>query len=417
MLDMLKPLEGPVQALILVPTRELALQVADEINSYKNANKMVVYPIYGGQPMSDQIRRLKKGADIVVGTPGRINDHIRRRTLKLDSVSLAVLDEADEMLNMGFIDDIKEILSHTNPDRRTLLFSATMPDHILGIAKEYMKSYTVVSQKKKEKTVTCTEQKYFEISQSDRLESLCRIVDMEDDFYGLIFCRTKVNVDELSKQLQDRGYDAEGIHGDFSQQKRERVLEKFKRTGKGILVATDVAARGIDINDLTHVVNYSLPQDTESYIHRIGRTGRAGRKGTAITFISPSEHRRIAMIVKTTGADIKKETIPAINDIINAKRNRMAVEITEIIEAGEHKAYMEAAVHMLSGHEPLDVIAAMIKQSKKGELDKNKYCEIKLFPARSESYKKPKHGRSQKPFRFAKPAHKKNSPPRKKRSV
>lgn len=384
-MDRLEPCDGTVQALVLVPTRELAIQVAEELNSFKEGNKPVIYPIYGGQSMGDQIRRLKKGVDIVIGTPGRINDHIRRKTLKLDGVSMAVLDEADEMLNMGFIDEVREILSHTNTDRRTLLFSATMSPHVMGIAKEYMKQYTVVAEKEKQQTVNNTEQKYFEMSRSDRLESLCRVVDIEDRFYGLVFCRTRADVDELTQSLQAKGYGAEGIHGDFSQQQRERVLAKFKKGNTGILVATDVAARGIDINDLTHVVNYALPQDTESYIHRIGRTGRAGRKGTAITFVAPSEHRKLVSIIKTTGADIKRENVPEINDIMDAKRRRMADELSAIIDKGSHGEFVDSALHLLAGHDPVDMIAALLKHSKKGELDRGRYREIKKTRVNAEA--------------------------------
>ncbi len=367
---------GPVQALVLVPTRELALQVSEELNSFKGRKNIRILPVYGGQSIQDQVRRLKKGIDIVVGTPGRILDHIRRKTLNIDRVRFAVLDEADEMLNMGFIDEVEEILSHTNREKRTLLFSATMPEEILNVAEKYMKEYEIVRSVKDKLTVELTDQVYFEVKQSDKFEALCRIIDREEEFYGLIFCRTKVDVDELTGKLTDRGYDAEGIHGDFSQHHRERSLEKFRKKRVNILIATDVAARGIDIADISHVINYSLPQDPESYVHRIGRTGRAGKKGIAITFISPSEYRKLAAIIKVTKSEIRKERIPGITDIIDARKNRIAADVNSIIESGSHYDYFDTAQKMLDNHDPLDLLSALLKYSFDSQLDRNNYREI-----------------------------------------
>jgi len=367
---------GTVQALILTPTRELAIQVSEELNSLKGKKRLQILPVYGGQSITDQTRRLKNGVDIVVGTPGRIMDHLRRKSLILDKISFAVLDEADEMLNMGFIDDVETIFKETNPDKRTLLFSATMPDHILHIARKYMHGYKLITTKKDKLTVEQTDQIYFEVSQSDRFESLCRIIDIEEDFYGLIFCRTKVLVDELTSMFLDRGYDAEGIHGDFSQSQRERTLEKFKKKRVNILIATDVAARGIDITNLTHVINYSLPQDPESYIHRIGRTGRAGKKGVAITFISPSEYRKLLAIIKVTKTNIRKEKLPAVADIINAKTSRLISEILAVIQEGSHREYITTAKKILNDNDPLDILAALLKHSFQGEFDRSNYNEI-----------------------------------------
>jgi ATP-dependent RNA helicase DeaD len=352
LLEMVSPGEGKVQALILVPTRELALQVAEEINSFKGPRSIQILPVYGGQSMPDQIRRLKNGVDIVVGTPGRILDHLRRKSLVLDDVVFAVLDEADEMLNMGFIEDVEEILSQANPLRRTALFSATMPEHIMNIARTYMRDYTVITVQKDALTVEGTDQIYFEVSPGDRFEALCRIIDMEKDFYGLIFCRTRVDVDELTSRLIDRGYEAESIHGDFSQNQRERCLEKFKKRHANIMVATDVAARGIDISDLTHVINYSLPQDPEAYVHRIGRTGRAGKKGVAVTFISPREFRKLSAIGRATGSAIKKKAVPSVADIINTKKKRIAADLEAITREGLKKEFTETAVALLSATIP-----------------------------------------------------------------
>ncbi len=248
--------------------------------------------------MTQQLRMLKSGVDIVVGTPGRVIDHLERKSLNLKDIAYFVLDEADEMLNMGFIDDIKEILKATGPDKRMLFFSATMPKPILGIIKKHMKNYEHVAIKKEDLDVNLTEQIYFEVKESDKFEALCRIIDIEDEFYGLVFCRTKTDTAQLAQKLGDRGYAADALHGDLSQREREKILNRFRKQKINILVATDVAARGIDIMDLTHVINYSLPQDPESYVHRIGRTGRAGKQGTAITFVTSTEYRRLTYIKK-----------------------------------------------------------------------------------------------------------------------
>ena len=350
-----------VQALILTPTRELAIQVAEEINSFRGKRKFQIIPVYGGQSITDQLRRLEKGVDVVVGTPGRIYDHIKRKSLFLDQVSFVILDEADEMLNMGFIDEVEEILKHTNPGRRTLLFSATMPDRIVSIAKNHMRQYKLIAAQKGGLTVDLTDQIYFEVSESDKFESMCRIIDMQKDFYGLIFCRTKVAVDELSNRLNDRGYESEAIHGDLSQSQRERILDKFKKRRASILVATDVAARGIDVSNLTHVINYSLPQDPEAYVHRIGRTGRAGKKGVAITFISPWENKKLKFISNLTKTSIRREKVPSVSDIIDRKISILQDELKEIIDLKSHQDYISTALVLVEDNDPLNVLAAMLK--------------------------------------------------------
>ncbi|MFQ5900631.1 MAG: DEAD/DEAH box helicase, partial [Thermodesulfobacteriota bacterium] len=317
-----------VQALILAPTRELAIQVSEEINSLKGDKDIRIVPIYGGQSIDQQLRRLKKGVHIVVGTPGRVIDHLNRKTLKIGKIEHLILDEADEMLNMGFIEDMEKIMKHTNPVKRTLLFSATMPRKIKDLAHKYMDGYEFLTVKKEQLTTNLTEQIYFEVKASDKFEALCRIIDIEDDFYGLIFCRTKSNVDSVVTHLKDRGYDAEAIHGDISQAQRERILGTFKKRKVNTLVATDVAARGIDVNNLTHVINYSLPQDPESYVHRIGRTGRAGNEGTAITFITPIEYKQLMFIQRIAKTDIKKSKIPGVKDIIKAKKKKIYDDLT-----------------------------------------------------------------------------------------
>ncbi|KAF2955074.1 DEAD/DEAH box helicase [Marinitoga sp. 38H-ov] len=376
LIEKLKP-SKKVKAIILTPTRELAVQVAEEINSLKGNNKLNVLPIYGGQSIENQISRLKKGVDVVVGTPGRVLDHIKRRTLDLSYVKYFILDEADEMLDMGFIDDVEEILSNAPNDRQILLFSATMPSRIISLAKKHMKNYKIISVKPEQLTTELTEQIYFEVSEQDKFEALCRIIDIEPEFYGLVFCRTKVDVDTVSNRLIDRGYSAEALHGDLSQYQRERILKKFKSKRANILVATDVAARGIDINDLTHVINYSLPQNPESYVHRIGRTGRAGKEGTAITFVTPEEYRKLLFIKRISKSNIKKMPIPKVKDVIETKKLRIKNEINSILEHNAYENYLKLAKEMLEDNNPEEVLAAVLKYAFQDELDERNYREIK----------------------------------------
>ncbi len=366
-----------VQALILTPTRELAIQVAEEINSLKGKKKLNIAPIYGGQSIELQLRKLRKGVQIVVGTPGRIMDHLNRGSLKINELSYFILDEADEMLNMGFLEDIEEILRHTNENKRVWLFSATMPDKILAIVKKYMRNYEFVKVSKEHLATDLTDQIYFEVRESDKFEALCRIIDVEPEFYGLVFCRTKVKVEEVANRLIDRGYDAEALHGDISQYQRERILNKFKKRRINILVATDVAARGLDISDLTHVINYSLPEDPNFYVHRIGRTGRAGKEGTAITFVTPSEYRRLVYIKKVSKSRIRKEKLPEVSQIINAKIERLKGDIMELMEEGQHRSYIRIAEKILDDKDPVEVLSALLKYSFNGEFEESSYSEIK----------------------------------------
>lgn len=365
------------QAIILTPTRELALQVSQEINSLKGNKNLQIAAIYGGQSIEEQLRRLHKGVDIIVGTPGRVLDHLSRRSLNLGSISYLILDEADEMLNMGFIDDVEEILKYTNDNKKILLFSATMPQRIISLAQKYMHEYEIVKVQSEQLTTSLTDQIYFEVEHSDKLEALCRIVDVEHEFYGLIFCRTKIDVDELAKKLSDRGYDAEGLHGDISQYQRERILDKFKKKRINILVATDVAARGIDISNLSHVINYSLPQDPESYVHRIGRTGRAGKEGTAITFVTPDEYRRLVFIKRMAKTNIRKEKLPGIAEIIQTKKEKIKEKLNFILESEAYADYLEFAQDMLKEREAGNVLAALLKYTFQDELDEKSYNEIR----------------------------------------
>ena len=378
-LQSLEPARGPVQAIILVPTRELALQAAEELLSYNREKRLSITAIYGGAAMSEQLRRLAKGVDIVVGTPGRVLDHIRRGTLKLENVRYLVLDEADEMLNMGFVEDVEEIMSHTSEERRVLLFSATMPERIIRLSKTYMRDTEIVRVENKQLTTDLTEQIYFEVREADKFDALTRIIDVEPEFYGIIFARTKIGADETASRLAARGYAAEVLHGDVSQAQREKILRKFRDRSVNILVATDVAARGIDVGNLTHVINYSLPQDSESYVHRIGRTGRAGKQGTAITFVSPSEFRGLNNLMRDIKVEIKRETLPSPQDIVEMKRLKIKDEMQEIVENESYDGYREFAEELLAEYTPDVALGALLRLAFRSELDQSNYPEIRSF--------------------------------------
>ncbi|MBP6063728.1 MAG: DEAD/DEAH box helicase [Fusobacteriaceae bacterium] len=374
-----------IQAIVLTPTRELAVQVSEEMHALSYGRKIRVAPVYGGQSMEFQIKQLKKGVDVVVGTPGRVMDLMGRGILKIDNLKFFVLDEADEMLNMGFVEDIEKILESTNEDKKMLFFSATMAPEILKIAKNHMKEHEILSVKARELTTDLTDQIYFEVKDRDKFEALCRIMDLATDFYGIVFCRTKNDVNELVGKLNDRGYDAEGLHGDISQNHREVTLKRFKNKKLNVLVATDVAARGIDVNDLSHVINYAIPQEAEAYVHRIGRTGRAGKKGTAITFITPSEYRKLMYIQKIVKTEIRQEKLPRIKDIIEAKKGRIMSEIDAIIENGEFKNFDKMTNDLLLNSDPHIIIAALLKNAYDHELDESNYSEISVSSDRRDS--------------------------------
>ncbi len=377
-----------VQALVLVPTRELAIQVSEEIQSLKGKKNLKIIPIYGGQPIDRQFRSLKMGVHIVVGTPGRVIDHLNRGTLKLGQINYLVLDEADEMLNMGFIEDIQEILAYTNSSKKILLFSATMPAKIKNLASRYMSEYEFLKVKKEPITTDLTEQIYFEVKPRDKFEALCRIIDMQESFYGLVFCRTKNDADSVAGHLIDRGYNAEAIHGDISQAQRERTLTNFRKKRVTILVATDVAARGIDVNDLTHVVNYSLPHDPESYVHRIGRTGRAGKQGTAITFVAPGEYKRLLNIQRFAKITLKKALLPSVDDILQMKKEKIHSELTAALEEKISADYFNWAKQLLGEHNPTEILAALLHLSFREELDPANYTEIGISRTKTRPSKK-----------------------------
>ncbi|WP_099211578.1 DEAD/DEAH box helicase [Thermococcus henrietii] len=305
-LDLVDESRKEVQALILTPTRELAIQVSEELRSLRGKRKIDIYAIYGGQPIGPQIRALER-AQIVVGTPGRVLDHIRRGTLRLDSLRFFVLDEADRMLDMGFQEDIEAIFRATPREKRVMMFSATMPMDVLLLAKKYMKNPEVVIVSRDELVPGEVEQEFIEAVPARRYGILKKI--LSEDFYGIIFCQTKVETRELAERLRRDGFKAEALNGDMSQPSRERTFGRFKRGKTEILVATDVAARGIDVPEISHVVNYSIPMNAEQYIHRIGRTGRMGKKGKAITFIAPGELRRLRYIARQAGVDVRKSEL------------------------------------------------------------------------------------------------------------
>ena len=319
--------KGFPQALILTPTRELCLQVCKEIQSFSSDNFPRMASVYGGQSMGEQIRNLKKGVEIVVGTPGRVKDHIERGTLKLENISYFILDEADEMLDMGFIEDIEEIFGKANPESRVLLFSATMPPQILKIASDFMGDYEIIEEEKRPEEPLLTEQRYWVVRENEKIEALVRLIDISPDFYGLVFTQTKVDADSVCKQLDEKGYEVAALHGDIPQAQREKILYRFRNKKTRILVATDVAARGIDIEGLTHVVNYALPFDVPTYVHRIGRTGRAGAKGLAFTFVRPEERRKLEFIkqsaFKSTKGKLTEEEIPSVKEVLKIKEKKL----------------------------------------------------------------------------------------------
>jgi len=371
-----------VQAIVLTPTRELALQVADEIASLRGDKRLRVAAVYGGQSISLQLRQLKQGVDIVIGTPGRVMDHLKRGTLDISKVAYTVLDEADEMLNMGFIEDIEEILEYANPQRQLLLFSATMPQRILGLAKKYMPKHTLIKAEKKQLDKQLIEQIWFEVREGDKFEALCRIIDVEEEFYGIVFCRTKIIVDDVASRLTARGYEAEALHGDIAQHQRERILTKFRDRHTTVLVATDVAARGIDVSSLTHVINYSIPQDPENYVHRIGRTGRAGNQGTAITFVTPNEYRDLAFIKRISQSEIRKERVPRVEEILTIRKRRLIREVHRLIDEGGMEDFTALAEELMAERDAKSVIAALAAHAFSDELSAQRYGEIREFTDR-----------------------------------
>lgn len=374
----LKEKTNTVQALILTPTRELALQVANEIVSFKGDKKLFITTVYGGQSIDRQIRDLNRGTDIVVGTPGRVIDLIKRNKLKLENIKYFVLDEADEMLNMGFIDDIEFIINQTNEEKQVLLFSATMPKKIMSLAKKYMGDYELVQVKKEQITTTNVEQLYYAVYAKDKMKVLKRILEVNPNFYGIIFCNTKMGTDDVTRQLNQLDYSAEALHGDIAQNQRERILSRFKSKSCTILCATDVAARGIDVDDLTHVINYQLPQDPEQYVHRIGRTGRAGKEGVAISLISGSEKKQLKIIESIAKTSLHKAELPSADELIEAKLTQLYLDIASSVVDKKDEFILELANQLLENNNPKTILTSALKYFLKDELTSDYYDDIKM---------------------------------------
>ena len=373
LLDRLDEKKRGIQAIIMCPTRELAIQVAKEIESF-TVGRIKITLLYGGQNVRDEIRNLKNGTHIVVGTPGRIKDHLmRKKTLILDDLDYFILDEADEMLNIGFREEIEEILEHTPSDKKTLLFSATMPRDILRIAKKYMGDYDTVAIKTDTTISDRIDQSYYNLAPRHKFEALCRVVDMAEDFYGIVFCKTKLDVDEVASKLMAKWLRTEGIHGDIEQKTREKILGRFKKKKTDILVATDVAARGLDVNDLTYVINYSLPDSPETYTHRIGRTARAGKTGTAISFVSRADQRKLFAVERILKQKIPKGKAPDAKEVVKVQKNRLIKNIWELVEAGKFEKFSELADTLLALGDPKLVVSALLKDSHSDKFDEKKY--------------------------------------------
>ncbi|WP_308390017.1 DEAD/DEAH box helicase [Acidithiobacillus sp. AMEEHan] len=332
------------QILVLAPTRELAIQVAEAMQSYaKYLPGFHVLPIYGGQSMGLQLKQLARGVQVVVGTPGRIQDHLRRRTLQLDRLQAVVLDEADEMLRMGFIDAVEDILQHTPEQRQVALFSATMPEAIHRIARTYLRDPVEIKIKSATKTVSAIRQRYWQVSGTHKLDALTRILEVEDSNAWIIFVRTKTATVELAERLEARGYACGALNGDMSQALREQTVERLKSGALDIVIATDVAARGLDVERITHVINYDIPNDTEAYVHRIGRTGRAGRKGEAILFVAPRERYLLKAIERATGQSIEAMHLPSLADVADRRVAQFKEQLLAVIE-GEDLAPFESLI-------------------------------------------------------------------------
>ena len=352
------------QVIVLSPTRELAIQTAEEFARLTHYQKKItILPIYGGQHIERQLKGLQRGVQIVVGTPGRVLDHLRRGTLKLNDVKMVILDEADQMLDMGFREDIETILDHTPEDRQTTLFSATMPRPILAISKKYQKNPIMVEVAHKTLTVPQIEQQYLELRGRDKMEILSRLLDIHDPNLTLIFCNTKKAVDLLTTQLQNRGYTTEGLHGDMKQQQRDRVMAQFRNGNIDVLIATDVAARGIDVDDVELVINYDVPQDVEYYVHRIGRTARAGRDGRAITFVGPKEIYKLRTIQKYANIQITRIPMPTVEDVKQIRLQNLTESIKETLETGKLDKYTTIIEQMMmEDYTSLEIAGALLKR-------------------------------------------------------
>lgn len=374
-------------AIVLEPTRELAVQVAEEIYKIGKYKKISVLPVYGGTSIERQIKTLQRGVNVVVGTPGRVIDLINRRNLSLSEVRIVVLDEADEMLDMGFIDDMETILKTTPVERQTLLFSATIPQQITNIARRYMRDPEKIRVNTQDVVVPKIRQTFYEVTDENRMNALSRLLDVEDPKLAIVFCHTKREVDDVFMKLSQLGYSAGAIHGDYTQARRDAVMNKFKGGMLDILVATDVAARGLDIKNVTHVINYGIPQNPDSYVHRIGRTGRAGESGIAITLITPREYRHLRLIERTARTVIDRKKLPSSADVVRAREQNIVRDISEIIKADRHTVYLQAVKELSNNYGFGDIAAAALCAA---------YSGIKEKPA-EENYKNDEAGHAFRP--------------------
>lgn len=366
LLQKIDPENKKLQAIVLLPTRELAIQVAEEIRRLaKFMHGIKVLPVYGGQDIVRQIRSLKDGVQVVIGTPGRVMDHMRRKTIRVDHVYTAVLDEADEMLNMGFLEDMETILSQLPETRQTVMFSATMPPAIADIARKFLQDPVMVRVVKKELTVPKVTQYYYEVKPKNKVEVLCRLLDLYSPKLSVVFCNTKKGVDELVLALQGRGYFAEGLHGDLKQEQRDRVMNGFRNGRTEVLVATDVAARGIDVDDVEAVFNYDIPQDDEYYVHRIGRTGRAGREGKAFSLVVGKEVYKLRDIQRYCKTKIIPQAIPSLDDITDIKVEKTMDQVRDMLENCDLSQMVNIIEQKLieEDYTALDLAAALLKMN------------------------------------------------------
>ena len=384
--------QGFVQALVLVPTRELALQVGKEINSFVLKEFPRTLTVYGGASMGTQLYELKNGVEIVVGTPGRVQDHLERGSLDISKIKYFILDEADEMLNMGFVEDIENIFEKANKEAQILMFSATMPKPILKIASDFMGNYEVIEEENNEELPILQEQFFWMVSEKDKIEALSRLIDISEDFYALVFCQTKIDTDEVAKALEQRHYQVAALHGDIPQSIREKILLRFRDKHIKILVATDVAARGIDVEGLTHVVNYALPFDSAVYTHRIGRTGRAGKTGIAVSFVRPNEIKKMEYIKRATNFNIKEEKIPSIKEVLENKRTRLLFSIVEslqkMLQSPPDSNFVAFTNKLLEYGSAEDILSYILQLQYNTYLSPSQYKNIK--PLHTEKPKKDK---------------------------
>jgi ATP-dependent RNA helicase DeaD len=361
LIEKIDPNRPETQALVMAPTRELAVQVAGGIHDLAKYTGVRIVPVYGGQPIDRQFRALRSGAQVVVGTPGRLLDHLRRGTLTLQNVTFCVLDEADEMLALGFLEDMETILAELPAERQLAFFSATMPPRIADLMKRFLRNPAQVSIEMKKRTVEATNQTYYEVPPGKKLEALARVLDMESPGPTIIFCRTRKETADLAEALRLRGYGAEALHGEMGQADRDRVLRRFRDGQADLLIATDVAARGLDIETVTHVINYDIPWDVEQYIHRIGRTGRAGRSGDALTLVEPRERRQLKAIERLIGAPIKPARIPTLADITARRRDVFRDSLREALEAGDYEGQSATVEELAGEYDPAAIAAAALQ--------------------------------------------------------